>query len=130
MDAVVSQVSISDYLRKTASSRFSWGECDCALWAADLVLERTGTDPARVLRGTYDSAFAARRALMRLGGLRTVVSNAMAGFPAGEIHDGVALVLVGARTFCGILSQGRLWLKTENGLRAPEDWLLIEGWTV
>lgn len=46
---------------------FQWGQHDCALYAADLVLAMTGTDFAAAFRGRYTTAFGAARALLENG---------------------------------------------------------------
>lgn len=46
---------------------FQWGQHDCALMAADLVLAMTDTDFAAPFRGTYSTAFGAARALLLQG---------------------------------------------------------------
>jgi hypothetical protein len=48
---------------------FVWGKNDCALFAADAVHELTGTDPAFLYRGRYDSEEEAGKILKKAGGL-------------------------------------------------------------
>lgn len=60
---------------------FRWGEHDCCLFAADWVLECTGTDPAAALRG-YDSERQARRLLKDAGGLRALVDELLPAHPS------------------------------------------------
>lgn len=62
---------------------FAWGTYDCCMWAADVVQAMTGVDHADELRGTYDSAFSARRALDRAGGL--------SDFVTGKLGDPIAV---------------------------------------
>ena len=40
---------------------FVWGQRDCALWAADCVLEITGVDYAAPFRGQYDTEAGAKK---------------------------------------------------------------------
>lgn len=42
---------------------FAWGVADCCLWAADAVQAITGHDFAAGVRGSYDTALGAARAL-------------------------------------------------------------------
>ncbi|MFU8883097.1 MAG: DUF6950 family protein [Rhodobacterales bacterium] len=46
---------------------FAWGQHDCALFAADVVLAITGSDPAAAVRGSYRSQRGSARVLKRLG---------------------------------------------------------------
>jgi hypothetical protein len=53
---------------KVATGRpFSWGENDCALFAADCAMAMTGVDPLAHVRGEYSSELGAARVLRRLG---------------------------------------------------------------
>lgn len=52
---------------------FRWGENDCALFAADWVLEATGVDPAAQWRG-YASEAEAQAIIDAAGGMRSLVS--------------------------------------------------------
>ena len=56
-------------VRERMNQPFAWGTNDCALFAADCVLEVTGVDPAADVRGTYDSAASAARMLEKAGGV-------------------------------------------------------------
>lgn len=47
---------------------FSWGEHDCCLFAATLVLAMTGTDPAARFRGKYKTARGAAGIMKRFAG--------------------------------------------------------------
>lgn len=71
-----------DHLRAGARTPFAWGTCDCALWAADWVVARTGRDPAEGLRGSYSSERGAAAQIARFGSLLDAVRDAMelAGF--------------------------------------------------
>lgn len=44
-----------------------WGVHDCAIFAADAVLEMTGEDPMQDLRGSYDSPVSAARVVRQAG---------------------------------------------------------------
>lgn len=54
-----------------------WGQHDCALWAASVVHELTGVDPAAHLRGTYTSKIGALRVMADHGDLITLGGNAL-----------------------------------------------------
>ena len=49
---------------------FAWGQHDCCLFAANVVMELTGIDPAAELRGAYFSSIAAAKILKDRGGVR------------------------------------------------------------
>lgn len=125
-------VTIPEFLRATAAAPFAWGRNDCALWAGALVLARTGFDPAADLRGRYDSAFGCRRLVMAAGGLDALIRPRMTRFAEGETQDGVCLARWGGQSICGILSGGRLVLKTPRGhhMPAPGAFLILRGWSI
>ena len=56
---------------------FCWGENDCALFAADVVVALTGEDLAAYGRGQYDSAETARRMINAGGGLAVIATKAL-----------------------------------------------------
>lgn len=59
---------------------FVWGEHDCALFAADVVLKMTGQDLAADFRGLYASKTQAIKILGAAGGLDAVVTGLL-GWP-------------------------------------------------
>jgi hypothetical protein len=128
MDRLVTPAAA--YVARTAHLPWAWGRCDCALWPAGLVAEVTGRDPAAHLRGTYASAFACRQLLLREGGLLGLSRRLMAGVPAGGEGDGVAVAKIGEKTFAGVLSGGRLFIKTDGGVVSPEAFDLLERWSL
>src|SRR5690554_354752 len=78
---------------------FSWGSQDCALFAADAVLEMTGVDPAKGLRG-YKSARGAANRIKKAGGMRALASNLPQKHPGLAQRGDVVLVeLDGRETF-------------------------------
>jgi len=54
-------------VKEAETKPFQWGEHDCCLFAADIVLAMTGEDPAVAFRGRYRTATGAKRALTRYG---------------------------------------------------------------
>jgi len=52
---------------KASDHPFVWGQLDCCLFAADVVLAITGQDHAAEFRGHYSSATGAKKALLRYG---------------------------------------------------------------
>jgi hypothetical protein len=59
---------------------FVWGRHDCALWAADVVLQLTGVDHAADLRGRYRTQHGALALIARRGGLAAIATKAL-GYP-------------------------------------------------
>lgn len=58
---------LARFLDARAELEFRWGSHDCALFAADWVLECTGTDHAAKFRGRYSTARGSAGALRRFG---------------------------------------------------------------
>lgn len=58
---------LTTFIAQYKTQPFAWGTADCSLIVADWVLQQTGVDPARGLRGTYTSAEGAVRALRKAG---------------------------------------------------------------
>lgn len=56
---------------------FVWGEHDCCLFAANVILEITGADPAESLRGSYSSVTKASKILKARGGVRGIATSAL-----------------------------------------------------
>ena len=60
---------------------FAWGQHDCCLFAANVVMELIGVDPAAELRGTYSTALEAARILKDRGGVREIASTVLHEIP-------------------------------------------------
>ena len=123
-------MSAADYIARTRCLPFEEGRTDCALWAAAFWAEATGIDPAAALRGTYATAFERRRIVMAAGGLERLCRKLMSGFRCGETEEGICVARVDGMTVCGILSGGRLFLKTGRGVWSPERFTILAGWGV
>lgn len=59
----------AEYLKRSRTLPFVWGQRDCALFVCDAVLEMTGIDMAAAARGQYDSEETATAFLSACGGL-------------------------------------------------------------
>ncbi len=121
---------IAEYISRTAGDPFIWGENDCALWCASLVHDVTGTDPAKDIRGTYDSFMTCRRLVMDRGGLARVVRDIMSGHAALDGGDGVCIAKHNNQLICGIITGEMLAMKTRHGIHFVTDFEVIEGWKV
>lgn len=125
-------MTIPEFLAETRPIPFEWGRHDCVLRSADLVERMSGHDPARGFRGSYDSWASCRIVLMEQGGLLALCRKQMAGFAPRETENGVCVARVNGRMICGILSGGRLFLKTARGEYSPPagQFEIIEGWSL
>lgn len=94
---------------------FSWGEHDCALWAADMVLALTGDDLAAEYRGTYDDERGALQIIRDAGGMRGLV-NLPEKHPGLAQRGDVVLAVVESRETFGIADVGGWWAPGANGL--------------
>lgn len=123
-------MSAAKYIRGTADYPFVWGEIDCATWAAGLVLDATGIDPAELWRGTYSTAWGCRKIVMEGGGVLALSRRGMAPFRSGGDGDGVCVVKAQGRTYAAILSAGRAWLKTNGGVICPDRAEILDNWVI
>lgn len=64
----MSEDALSRFMVEARTRRFAWGRSDCALLVCDWLVRAADIDPAADVRGRYDTAFGARRALMEMGG--------------------------------------------------------------
>lgn len=76
------EVRLAAALEEARSTPFVWGEFDCALAMADMVVAMTGVDPAKRFRGRYKTARGAAGALRRYGaGTLEATMTALFGEP-------------------------------------------------
>ncbi|WP_321289229.1 DUF6950 family protein [Alcaligenes phenolicus] len=95
---------------------FSWGEQDCALLAADAVLEMTGVDLASGLRG-YKSARDAAARIEKAGGMRGFVASLPQKHPGlAQRGDLVLVDLEGRETFGVVVGNGYWCGPGQDGL--------------
>lgn len=121
---------LSDFIEKTRSDPFEWGENDCALWCASAVEHETGFDPAADLRGTYSTRFGCRQVVMAAGGLVPLIAPRMAWHGMRELDgDGVAILTLDRRQMCGLILDGRAVLRMETGLRVADGFTVVRGWS-
>jgi hypothetical protein len=59
--------TLADAVALASDQPFVWGQLDCCLFAADVVLAITGLDHAAEFRGHYSTAAGAKKALLRYG---------------------------------------------------------------
>lgn len=116
---------------------FAWGEHDCFLFAADVVLAVTGQDPAAAWRGRYASEEEAEALIASLGGREAALVAAMAQFGAPEIRPTFAqrgdlvLVTIGNDIACGVILDGdRVVAPGAERLLALPRRLVLRAWAV
>lgn len=94
--------------------QFRYGLFDCCTFAADAILEMTGVDVMKKLRG-YTGSQAAKKLLERLGGmeraLETIASeNKMEEVAVLKAQRGDMVLIRGKRPAVGILSLDGSWV--------------------
>lgn len=98
-------------VRQRRAHPFVWGQHDCVLWAADVVLALTGADFGAQYRGTYSTALQAAHLVEDLGGLTAIVSSYL-GEPISpsmaRVGD-IGLVSDGGRDLVAVCN-GAHWL--------------------
>ncbi len=87
---------------------FSWGSNDCALFAADAVLEMTGVDLATNLRG-YRSARGAASRIAKAGGMRGFVVQLPVKHPGLAQRGDLVLVELSGRDTFGVVVGNGYW---------------------
>lgn len=114
---------LHDFIARRACTPFAWGVQDCCRFAADAVLEMTGTDPMADLRD-YASRESADALLARLGGLAAAVRGVLGKPipPALAQRGDVVLVEVGDAKAMGICLGDVIAAPGPSGLQyAPLD---------
>lgn len=117
-----------DFVARTLSEPFRWGQTDCALWCGAAVLAATGYDPAADLRGTYASRFECYQIVKRAGGLVNLIAPRMDRF-APLSGDGVAVARLDGVQICGLIMGGRLVVRKVSGLYVADDFAVVRGWS-
>lgn len=97
---------LAAFIEQRRDMAFAWGDNDCALFAADWVLEVTGRDLARDFRATYVNARGAKDALRMYDGLASIVdATGLVRWqaPAMAQRGDVALILNAGREALGVV---------------------------
>lgn len=144
--AVPAAADLPGYLNRAARHRFAWGRHDCAMFVADWVAERTGSDPAYDLRARYCSEATATAAFGCLG-LAGVVARCarragLARLAVGDCLRSVGCIAVlrgdfgkGHTMVCGIRTAKGWAVRAEDGVAVFEPGRLaavypIAAWAV
>ena len=69
------QIRLDAWYKSKAGKPLVYGENDCCLFVADAVLAMTGIDPAKAIRGTYNSEQGAAKIIARHGGLKGLIDS-------------------------------------------------------
>lgn len=136
------QARLQQYLLRSLSKPFAYGEFDCCLFVADAVEAMTGTDLAAEFRGKYhscDEALSLRQAYTRgKGSLRSFVTKALREQGLEEIpftlaqRGDIVLILRAKDYSLGVVDlSGRevVAAAEEAFLRLPLN-LAVRGWRV
>lgn len=123
---------LAEAIETARNAPFAWGKHDCALFAADVVLAITGSDPAEAVRGRYRSQSGAGRALKKLGckNLEAAATKALGQpLPPRRLQRGdVALLDLPTGPTLGICVGATVAAPAETGLAfLPLD-NAIKGW--
>ena len=124
--------AVQTYLKATAGLPWVWGCSDCMMWAAGLVYEVTGCDPAEDLRETYDTGGDAADVVRAEGGYLKLMTHRLSGVLIRDDGADWGVGLVRHETFgraACIVANGRAILKTDGGA-TPSDAALLARWRV
>lgn len=99
---------LAAFIEARRARAFSWGSQDCALFAADAVLEMTGVDLADGLRG-YTSASGAAKRIKKAGGMRALAGELPEKHPGLAQRGDVVLVELEGRETFGIVAGNGYW---------------------
>lgn len=98
---------LAAFLERRTATPWAWGRADCALFAADWILEARGFDPAADWRGRYATALGCRRLLKKRGGLAAVFAGLAARHGFAERTEGEALMDGDVGVLTAIVREGR-----------------------
>lgn len=99
---------LAAFIEARRKRAFSWGQQDCALFAADGIQEMTGVDLAADLRG-YKSASGAAKRIKAAGGMRGLAAALPEKHPGLAQRGDVVLVDVDGRETFGIVVGNGTW---------------------
>jgi hypothetical protein len=109
---------------------FEWGQRDCCLWAADVVLAVTGHDPAADLRGAYSTAAQAAAAIKRLHGIKAACARRLgpAVPPIMAQAGDVGLIMEGDRPAAVGYTGGNWLAQGPDGVVPVPDSAVFVAW--
>lgn len=126
-------IIIAKEIQERRNHEFIWGESDCCLTIADIVLAYTGFDMAAEYRGKYKTAIGAARALKRYG-KGDIASTAASIYPeispAEAGRGDLAVVTTEAGDSLGLVFNTRVWAMTTSGLVDLPRTLIKRAWRI
>jgi hypothetical protein len=108
--------SLGEFLREDAAKPWQPGDVDCCMFLASWAMSLGYQDPARHLRGTYDSEVGFRVIIDTAGGVVPVVAVCIANIEGRPIETPTAgaVGVIGSATNIrrqwGAIFDGRQWL--------------------
>jgi hypothetical protein len=125
------QLRLERFARARRGEKFSWGENDCALFAADAVEALTGERVAQALRG-HQTAREALRTLAAVGGIRGLATRAL-GEPIPVLQARIGDVVViptGKREALAVCNGGTALAAGVNGIAVVPIQQALAAWRV
>lgn len=112
------QIRFEAFLCERMGTPFSWGQNDCATFAADCVMAITGIDPAPKGLRKHTTALQASRQLARHGGLSGIATTALGEpVPVSQAQVGdVVLVSMAGREALAICNGSTAFGPSAAGL--------------
>lgn len=126
---------LQQFLGKRETTTFSWGGNDCALFAANWVLERTGKDYAAEFRGTYHTETGSVQALNNLGydnltdALHQLLGQPLEAPGLAQRGD-VALVDTPLGIACGVVTVNGVLAQGYRSLKLISFSKMIAAWRI
>ncbi|BDM66219.1 hypothetical protein NFHSH190041_36710 (plasmid) [Shewanella sp. NFH-SH190041] len=125
---------LGHFFAQNSTRPFSWGEWDCALMAADAVVEMTGHDYAEALRFQYHSSAGALKLIQPYGDLCGLISHLLGQEPLTETlkarRGDVAVIMNDGRQCAGIVWQHGVIATGAGGLVTVPLSAAIAAWEV
>lgn len=111
---------------------FEWGAHDCCSFAADAVLEMTGTDPIADLRGQWTDEVSALRLLKAHGGLEALATERLGVLiaPAFAQRGDVVLHTLTGREALGVCIGDRFAAVGDVGVELVPMSHAVQAWRV
>ena len=125
------RTSVQNTINREANVPFVWGQTDCSMFTASVLLAMTGTDYGDQLRGLYNSSLSALRIAYKHKGLINLVSECLGTEmkkvrPTDTAKDGDVVFMADKshdsqwNGAIGIVVNGRALFKAENGVIVHE----------
>lgn len=125
--------TIADEIQAHINTEFVWGEKDCCLAVADIVVKYANFDIAKDFRGKYTTALGSKRALKRYGAgtIKDTIDTMLTRIEVSEAGRGdLALVETDAGESLAILFSTRAWAMAQEGMVSVPMDKVICAWRV